>query len=327
MMDNSEELVYAILFGTTSVIAVLLNFLLILCSISKAHKLQPSSFLSFCLCCSDGFNSTINVIVTAMNLFVADGGASPKCHILGFLSYTGHAISLILVLSLTLCRYLYVLRQQHVTHRFARRCAYISVVVAIMCCVMPLVLSPLNENNYTPSTSRVACGADWSARNPKGRIITSIFMSVMLLPVSFILFAYWHIYITMSKSITEMKVALSNHVENGSRQSGKVMVAGETESVTVLKSATEMGAMKQALKLEEEQNSLLLQSVLICVSFVTGWITYVCMILYEAITGNQSSPMFDFVATYLIVCNEIAGPLIILRFNKEIQANLAGFFQ
>ncbi|ORY44838.1 family A G protein-coupled receptor-like protein [Rhizoclosmatium globosum] len=281
---EAHEITYAAVFGITSALSVLLNATVILCNVAKAAKLQPNSFLAFCLCCSDGYNSFINALVSVLNVFAPLEQAEHRCHILGYFSYTGHSISLLLVLGLTICRYMFIVLELKVPRKFGWVYSSVAVVASAIFCTMPLLIPPQNENNYLPSKSRVACGYIWNDPDTKGRIISSMSLVVMVVPIIFIVYAYSRIYTLMKRSITEMKRVLSV----GSKNS----LDHHHESL-----AATAGALKKCVELDEEQRALLIQSVFICVSFATGWSTYVGMVLYESFTGNEIPPALDFSAT------------------------------
>ncbi|KAJ3068115.1 hypothetical protein HDU98_008705 [Podochytrium sp. JEL0797] len=198
--------------GTLSSIAAVLNLAVVLCNLTKAHLLQSSSFLSFCLCCTDAINNIVNMIVAGFKFFGFDSDFRVKaCHVAGYTTFTGHSSSLLLILGLTCCRYSVIVRQENVTRRAAWIFASGAVILTALVYLLPLLLEPIAQFNYTTMPSGIYCGIGWAGATQDAKGITLIVLTLLMLgpPLCFILYVYTAISIAMKKSVAGVRKSLA----------------------------------------------------------------------------------------------------------------------
>ncbi|KAJ3401513.1 hypothetical protein HDU80_005957 [Chytriomyces hyalinus] len=316
-------------FTATAAVAALLNLLVLVSSLLTLHKLTPSSFLQYFLCFCDGVVAATDAVIGCSSLFMhrsldrADTFLGLRvCSIHGTLQIFGGGSSLFLCLGLTIFRFMVICREAILTQRFAYFYVAATLSVSVLISTLPLMLGSA-ESTYAVQPSGLYCITDWTSKNAQAIPLVTMNLMTLILPVGFIGYAYTTIYFRFRKSLLELQKTKSSHCIDS-----EIIVTTEWDE----KSSQLGGHMQPARaasalhNANDEQRALLVQSFVIVFAFLTGWLPYAVLIIYEVATSRYFSATYDFFAIYCTVLNGAVNPIIVLCFNKEIRRNFTDFF-
>ncbi|TPX71644.1 hypothetical protein CcCBS67573_g06094 [Chytriomyces confervae] len=204
------------------------------------------------------------------------------------------------------------------------------------------------------------CTVAWSNTDTTTRVISWICMSVIIIPVSSMGFAYIQIYSEVSKVFGAFRKSFavagddfSGDQERGSKtlhqdskhQEGhhpsKISTnpGKETNDINdVLENVRKPSFDKEAHRLpkmlkngkrteeETKQIALLMQSIAIAGLFMIGWTPYLSMGLYEIVTGTKVHPHYEFAAEMFASMNDSLNPVVVMVFDDKIRSNVVQFF-
>ncbi|KAJ3068514.1 hypothetical protein HDU98_008348 [Podochytrium sp. JEL0797] len=268
------------IFSTIGVImtalSLTLNGAIVLTNVSKVHKLAPPAFFAFLICCGDTIVATPILVLCSRNLFfdqILDIGIT--CQIHAVLLILGSGLALLLCLGLTILRYaMVVLNKDLHSLQFAVIYSAGCFIFLILTLSFPFLLH--RADLFVLRPCHTYCNFNFTDRSTVGYIFISITVLAILVPTSFISFAYFRIYQRATNHLSEQASAVSR------------------------------------------------QSIAIVATFMIGWTPYLLVIFYEMISGEFVSPVIDFLASFCVTAYEVANPIVVVIFFKEIRLNLCG---
>ncbi|KAI9339683.1 hypothetical protein BDR26DRAFT_862121 [Obelidium mucronatum] len=196
--------------------------------------------------------------------------------------------------------------------------AWVFVCVATAVSGIFALLPPIFRAQYSLQPSKVYCAIEWENRGILAVIIISI--GLILTPVGLICFAYVKIYVVMVHSVWDVKRAVSK--DEVSKVTAHTIEESEGKGAGAA-GATENGTTSH---IDDHQKALLVQSMVIVAAFLIGWTPYLILIFWELLTQRVASPLFDFLAVYCVILNQIINPSILFCYNKEIRSNVIACF-
>ncbi|KAI8836293.1 hypothetical protein BJ741DRAFT_664885 [Chytriomyces cf. hyalinus JEL632] len=325
---NVTESALTVAFTATAGVAALLNLVILLSSLSKLHKLTPSSFLTYFLCFCDGIVTATDAVIGCSSLIMhrslnrADYFLGLRiCSIHGTLQIFGVSSSLFLCLGLTIFRFMIISREAILTQRFAYFYVAATLSGSVLISTLPFMLRSA-ESTYVLQPSGVYCITDWTSKDPQAIPLVTINLITLTPPIVFIGYTYTTIYFQFRKSLRELQKTTSSPCISGENitcnREGKSSQSLEVTPVTM--------ASLVLHNANDEQRALLVQSVVIVFAFLAGWLPYTILIVHEVATSRYFSAAFDYLAIYCTLLNAAINPVIVISFNKEIRRNFTDFF-
>ncbi|TPX71639.1 hypothetical protein CcCBS67573_g06093 [Chytriomyces confervae] len=339
-------------------IGILINLVVIVPNLWRVRNLTPSSLLIVCLCCSDSLMLSNSLAITATHLRRGDLEYSPIiCQIHGFLTAFGALWSLGLCTGLTLFRYNIIVREIAVSHQYAH--AYLASSAAFCALVAGLAfIFNAGDRIYVMHQTHVTCTVAWSNTDTTSRAIGWICAAVLLIPVSSIGFAYIRIYSEVSEVFGAYRASSvvtrdnlsgkekgSNAVSQDSKHQESqrpsnipislIKVTNDTNgtadnmNLSVNEDAQRLSKTlkkRKRTKDETKQMALLMQSIAIVTLFLIGWTPYLCMGVYEMLTGTEVHPHYEFTAEIFVSMNDLLNPVVVMIFDDNIRRNVLRFF-
>ncbi|KAJ3237629.1 hypothetical protein HDU81_009179 [Chytriomyces hyalinus] len=324
---NGTENALTVAFTATAAVATLLNLVILLSSLLKLHKLTPSSFLTYFLCFCDGVVAATDAVIGCSSLIVrrplnrADSFLGIRiCSIHGTLQIFGVSSSLFLCLGLTIFRFMIISREAILTQRFAYFYVGATLSGSVLISTLPFMLQSA-ESTYVLQPSEVYCITDWTSKNPQALPLVIINLITLTPPIIFIGYTYTTIYFQFRKSLRELQKTTSSPCI-----STDVITYREGKSSQSLEVTPETVTSMALHNANDEQRALLVQSVVIVVAFLAGWLPYTILIVHEVVTSRYFSAAYDYFAIYCTLLNGAINPIIVFSFNKEIRRNFTDFF-
>ncbi|KAJ3249943.1 hypothetical protein HDU77_007257 [Chytriomyces hyalinus] len=214
-----------------------------------------------------------------------------------------------------------ICREAILTQRFAYFYVAATLSGFVLISILPFMLGSA-EISYAVQPSGLYCITDWTSKNAQAIPFVTVNLLTLILPVGFINYAYTTIYFRFRKSLLELQKTKSTACIDS-----EIIVTSEWDE----KSSQLGGHVPPAKALalhnaNDEQRALLVQSFVIVFAFLTGWLPYAVLIVYEVATSRYLSATYDFFAIYCTLLNGAVNPIIVFSFNKEIRRNFTDFF-
>ncbi|KAJ3400767.1 hypothetical protein HDU80_006621 [Chytriomyces hyalinus] len=270
------------------------------------------------------------------------------CQIHGFLITFCSLLSLGLCTGLTLFRYIIIVRKTPVLLQCAHAYLAGSAAFCALIAGLPFICNA-GERIYIMAQTHMNCTVAWSNTDTTSRVISWICMSIIIIPVSCMGFAYTQIYSEVSKVFGAFRKSfavagdnLSGDQQRGSKttnpdsnhQGGYHPSKISTNPENFRKPSFDEEAhrppkmLKKRKRTEEEtkQMALLMQSIAIVGLFLIGWTPYLSMGLYEIVTGTKVHPDFEFAAEMFASMNNSLNPVVAMVFDDKIRGNVVQFF-
>ncbi|TPX68973.1 hypothetical protein CcCBS67573_g06998 [Chytriomyces confervae] len=346
---NASDWTYSTITTVIAFIGILLNLILIVPNVWRARSLTPSSLLIVCLCCSDTLLLSNCLSLAATHLRRGDLEYNPIiCQIHGFLITFCSLLSLGLCTGLTLFRYIIIVRKTPVLLQCAHAYLAGSAAFCALIAGLPFICNA-GERIYIMAQTHMNCTVAWSNTDTTSRVISWICMSIIIIPVSCMGFAYTQIYSEVSKVFGAFRKSfavagdnLSGDQQRGSKttnpdsnhQGGYHPSKISTNPENFRKPSFDEKAQRPPKMLnkrkrteeEAKQMALLMQSIAIVGLFLIGWTPYLSMGLYEIVTGTKVHPDFEFAAEMFASMNNSLNPVVAMVFDDKIRGNVVQFF-
>ncbi|KAJ3243235.1 hypothetical protein HDU78_000695 [Chytriomyces hyalinus] len=357
---NASDWAYSTTTTVIDSIGTLFNLILIVPNLWRVRSLTPSSLLIVCLCCSDALLLSNCLTLAATHLRRGDVEYDPIiCQIHGFLITFCSLWSLGLCTGLTLFRYIIIIRKTSVSHQYAYMYLAGSAAFCAITAGLPFILSA-GDRIYLMAQTHMNCTVAWSNTDTTTRVISWICMSVIIIPVSSMGFAYIRIYSEVSKVFGAFRksFAVAGDDFSGDQERGSKTLHQDSkhqEGHHPSKISTNPGKetndindtlenvrkpsfdkeghrlpkmLKNRKRTEEEtkQIALLMQSIAIVGLFMIGWTPYLSMGLYEIVTGTKVHPDYEFAAEMFASMNDSLNPVVVMVFDDKIRSNVVQFF-
>ncbi|KAJ3200474.1 hypothetical protein HDU82_008891, partial [Entophlyctis luteolus] len=258
-MDNVSAL-FPRIAAAIAALGTILNVAVTVSNVAHLSSLPPSSFLVFWLSFFDSYMLIGSLIVTLPVIFNINDPVTAvvtnttytetpvSCQVRGILELTGGLSTICICSGLTYLRYSVIVLKRTPSRMFVVK------FVAVATCAMFLVaVYPAMAGNsgiiFVLRSSGLCCNVGWN-RVPQ---YSAVCLAVLSVPLSSIGYAYGRVFLEMRRAQQKL-AALSTNSSTAENGGGQPPTAGQN--------------------LDEKQRQLLIQTIIIVVTFLVGWFPY-----------------------------------------------------
>ncbi|KAJ3346174.1 hypothetical protein HDU91_007123 [Kappamyces sp. JEL0680] len=302
--------VASILFLSIAIVGTLALTVVLLSTVGRNNS--PSTLLVLSLCFADLLYCFSSVIVTAVN--ISAGGwalGDAGCIISNILVILSCYCSVLSLLSITLERYLSVIRQTILSRRTAIIWIASLWIVSTIIAFLPFMTGNLSDGIALQSAMLI-CATTWSSRS--GPVVFEILLAIVVLLscVLFMTFAYYCIVAQYIKTVRKLDKQSNSDIFNPSLSSSVF--------------STKSGGLSGSIQLRADEKKLMIKAIVISGSFTIMWTPYMLLIFYCLISGKDVSPLVDSICNCLGLLNSATNPILLFLLDSRIKRNVHSFF-